>query len=325
MMDMRFAFTFFLISLLAGLGAQTTADFENFGLATGEFLNGSDGSGGFSSGNVFLPNNYNDEFGSWSGWAISAATDAETPGFTNQYSAYTGGGYEGSTAYAVAFAGGTGSLVELEGDAGSGVVEGLYVTNSTYAALSMLNGDMFAKKFGGETGDDPDYFLLTVKKYLNGELSTDSVDFYLADYRFEDNSQDYIVDEWTYLDLSSLGNADSLLFTLSSTDNGQFGMNTPAYFCIDNLTTADMVNSTTVLPANSVSVFPNPATEIWQVDWQLPGEAEARLYDMQGRLLRINRISPGNNRLDAAALPKGMYLLRLQNESGYLLKRLVKQ
>ena len=266
---MRFVFTVLLCAFLTGLGAQTTVDFEQFNLSAGAFLNGSDGSGGFSAGNLFLPNTYNEEFGSWSGWAISATTDTETPGFTNQYSAYTGSGYEGSTTYAVTYTAGTGSVVEMEGEAAGGAVDGMYITNSTYAALSMLNGDMFTKKFGGETGDDPDYFLLTVKKYLGGELSTDSVDFYLADYRFEDNSQDYIVEEWTYLDLSSLGNADSLQFTLSSTDNGQFGMNTPAYFCIDNFTTADMVSNTEALPAGSAAVFPNPATEAWLVDWQL--------------------------------------------------------
>lgn len=325
-MCMRLIFTFLLFSGLSfGLSAQTTVDFEGFGLSAGEFLNGSDGSGGFSSGNVFLPNSYNEAFGAWSGWAISATTDTETPGFTNQYSAYAGGGYDGSTAYAVAFTGSMGSVIELDGDAAGGVVEGLYVTNNTYAALSMLNGDMFTKKFGGETGDDPDYFLLTVKKYLDGALSTDSVNFYLADYRFEDNSQDYIVEDWAYLDLSGLGNADSLLFTLSSTDNGQFGMNTPAYFCIDHLTTADMVSRTNTLPASSVSVFPNPASEAWQVDWQLPGDAEAALYDGQGRLLRKQRLLQGSNRVTAGALPDGVYLLRLQNESGFIVRRLLKQ
>jgi hypothetical protein len=323
---MRFFSTLFLVfTFSASLIGQTTVDFESFGLAEGEFLNDSGNSGGFSVGNVFLPNSYNPDFNAWSGWAISATTDTQTPGFTNDLSAYTGGGCEGSTTYGVSFAGGTGAVMELTGEAAGGLVEGFYITNGTYAALSMLNGDGFAKKFGGETGDDPDFFLLTVKKYLDGVLSTDSVDFYLADYRFEDNSQDYILDEWAYVDLTSLGNADSLLFTLSSTDNGDFGMNTPAYFCIDNLTTADMVNSTSELPVGSASIFPNPATDAWQVDWQLPGAAEAQLFDMQGRLLYASRFVNGANHLEAATLPKGMYLLKLHNESGYLLKRLVKQ
>jgi hypothetical protein len=37
-------------------------------------------------------------------------------------------------------------------------VTGAYFTNTTYAALSMLSGDSFAKKFGGASGDDPDWF-----------------------------------------------------------------------------------------------------------------------------------------------------------------------
>ncbi len=313
------------LTLTAALHAQTTADFENFGLSPGEFLNGSDGSGGFRSGNVFLPNDYNEEFESWSGWAISATTDTETPGFTNQYSAITGGGAEGSDTYALAFASGGSTVMELEGEAAGGAVEGLFVTNSTYAALAMANGDMFAKKFGGESGDDPDFFLLTVKAYRNGELSTDSVDLYLADYRFEDNSQDYILQEWTYLDLTSLGNADSLLFSLTSTDVGQFGINTPTYFCIDNLTTADMISNTRELPASSLSVFPNPATEAWQVDWRLAGQASAQLFDAQGRLIRRLRLQRGNNRIEAAGLSSGLYFLRLENEDGFLSQPLLKQ
>jgi hypothetical protein len=127
-------------------------------------------------------------------------------------------------------------------------VKGMYITNGTFAALSMKNGDIFAKKFGGITGNDPDYFLLTIKAYSNGTLSTNGVDFYLADFRNADNTKDTIITNWTWVDLSSLGNTDSLVFRLSSSDNGQFGMNTPSFFCIDNVITdsdtADFENLT---------------------------------------------------------------------------------
>jgi len=61
----------------------------------------------------------------------------------------------------------------------------------------------------------------------------DSVNFYLADYRFADNDSDYIVNSWKYVDLSTLGGVDTYEFDLSSSDTGAFGMNTPAYFCMD--------------------------------------------------------------------------------------------
>jgi hypothetical protein len=214
----------------------------------------------------------------------------------------------------------------LQGAAAGGAVEGFYVTNGTYPYLSMLEGDGFAKKFGGESGDDPDFFLLTIKKYLGGELGADSVNFYLADYRFEDNSQDYIVEEWTYVDLSTLGNADSLQFTMSSTDNSMFGMNTPAYFCIDDLTTTDMPVSTqrTELPAADLNVFPNPASDTWHAQWGSNQEAEARLMNINGQVLQTFRLRPGTNAIDALTLPAGIYVLQVQSANGYLAKTLFK-
>jgi hypothetical protein len=100
----------------------------------------------------------------------------------------------------------------------------------------MLNGDQFAKKFGGESGNDPDFFKLTIEGEDASNNSVGTVDFYLADYRFADNSKDYIVDSWERVDLSSLKGATELSLEFTSSDNDpQFGLNTPAYAAIDNL------------------------------------------------------------------------------------------
>ncbi|MCW5623505.1 MAG: DUF4465 domain-containing protein [Burkholderiales bacterium] len=102
----------------------------------------------------------------------------------------------------------------------------------------MLNGDFFAKAFGGASGDDPDWFALTITGHDAAGDATGTVDFHLADYRFADNSLDYVVTDWTLVDLSALGTVSSLTFSLSSSDVGDFGMNTPAYFALDNLSVA---------------------------------------------------------------------------------------
>ena len=227
-----------LIIVLAAFGqSQETviSHFENISLETDTFRNGSDGSGGFESGLAFFPNNYNETYGSWSGWAISNKADDTTAGYANQYSAITAVGMDtskGDENYAVSYLSGS-SKIKFT-DTISHQVNGLYVTNSTYAALSMKNGDAYTKQFGGESGDDPDWFKLSIWG-LKDEAETDTIEFYLADYRFDDNSKDYIVDSWQWVDLSSLGKVDSLLFALSSSDVGDWGMNTPAYFCMDNL------------------------------------------------------------------------------------------
>lgn len=302
--------------------AQTVADFENLNLLPNTFLNNAGAPGAFPAGNISLPNNYNAAWMSWDGWAISNRTDTTTPGFLNESSAIAGGGAEGSATYALSYVVGA-STLRLEN---RGTVNGLYVTNNTYAYFSMKDGDAFAKKFGGVTGNDPDFFLLTAKKYLDGQLDADSINFYLADYRFANNAQDYIVDDWTWLDLSSLGNADSLRFTLSSSDVGAFGMNTPAYFCVDNVTTTDLVSSKNPLAFDvSMEIFPNPATDFLSV--RLPEESEAafaQVFDLQGKIGFEKRISGAQNSLDVRSLPSGIYLMRVEQEGKTGLRKFLK-
>ncbi|MCL4191590.1 MAG: DUF4465 domain-containing protein [Thermoguttaceae bacterium] len=214
--------------------------------------------GSFQSGGASFVNRYNTNYGSWSGFAYSNTSDTTTPGFTNQFSAYTGSGFGGAGNYGVGFGHVDGltpgnvtvddlqQLPWLELPNGH-VIQSAYVTNTTYAALSMRDGDFFSKKFGGATGDDPDWFKLTVygtNALGNPLLST--VELFLADYTFTDNSQDYIVDDWMLLDLTPLADAKRLYFNLSSSDKGPWGMNTPAQFAIDDITTGEVPEASTL-------------------------------------------------------------------------------
>jgi hypothetical protein len=205
----------------------------------GAYWNGSDESGGFTSGSAYFLNTNISDWNYWEGWSYSNTIDTTTAGYTNQYSAYTGGAYSGDN-YGVYYEPMMSALAPTITFLSTSpvTVTDAYFTNTTYAALSMLNGDSFAKKFGGETGDDPDWFKLMIRGIDgDGNYTSNSVEFYLADYRFEDNTLDYIVDEWTGVDLSALGPVIGLEFDLSSSDVGAWGMNTPAYVAMDNLNT----------------------------------------------------------------------------------------
>ncbi|MAE60202.1 MAG: PEP-CTERM sorting domain-containing protein [Planctomycetaceae bacterium] len=218
--------------------ATTVADLEDLTLAPESFYNGADLAGGFVSHGAHFGNTFDATFGSWYGFAYSNQTDNTTSGFLNQYSSFAGTDVSGGGNYAVGFdptAGFYGAAPLVTLPAGQ-IPIGAYLTNATYPAISMRDGDPFAKKFGGTTGDDPDWLLLTITGKRADDTVAGIVDFYLADFRSADNSLDYIVDQWTWVDLSSIGQATTLQFTLSSTDNGQFGMNTPAYFTIDSVT-----------------------------------------------------------------------------------------
>lgn len=214
------------------------ADFENNPLESESYWNGSDLSTGFVSGDAWFGNNYDTTYGSWDGFSYSNTTDTITEGYTNQFSAFTGSGKDSDT-YGIAFDGfssnPTISFGAVTGEDYDSTISGAWITNTTYAYLSMTNGDSFAKKFGGDSGDDEDWFLLTITGVTENGYTPNTVEFYLADFRFEDNNQDYIVDNWTWVDFSSLGDVIGLEFSLTSSDVGQYGMNTPAYFAMDDL------------------------------------------------------------------------------------------
>jgi hypothetical protein len=227
----------FLVALTTRAAAATiTFETPALGLATHD--EDWTPAGGFSSGGAFFNNSYESTFGSWAGFALSRETNTTTPGFGNQFSAFAGSGAGGSLQYGVGFIDSfTPFLPTITLPSGEAVLS-LAVTNTTYAALSMRDGDAFAKKFGGVSGNDPDFLLLTITGRDPSLAPTGQVNFYLADFRFADNAQDYIVDEWTTVDVSSFGAGTATVeFTLTSSDNGPFGMNTPAYFAVDHVQT----------------------------------------------------------------------------------------
>ncbi len=312
---MKQTFTLFFFLVFNFSFGQIVSDFETLNIEPDSFLNGSDGSGGFTNGNLFFPNDYNDAWGSWSGWAMSNSTDVTDPEFTNQYSSIVGAGAMQSSNYAVSFVSGE-SILKIDDTTKGDSILGMYITNGTYPYLVIRDGNQFSKKFGGVTGDDPDYFLLTIKKYLDGNLSTDSVDFYLADYRFADNSEDYIIDDWTFVDLSSLGKVDSLSFTMASTDVGQFGINTPTYFCADNITTSEIIQvSNSNLQAQlNVEIFPNPTSDFLFIkNLENQNNMEISIYNMLGQEFQNNTITNYSNSINVQNLPKGTYLIKVQD------------
>ena len=235
--------------------AQTVVDFEELTSFTaessaggGSFFNGNVGSGttnrdGWSSQGVRFSNSYNGDslpaFDFWDGWAYSNVANSTTAGFSNQYAATTGGGADDNgnavagEKYAVAYL--SGSYFDVPDQLQLRSVD---VTNTTFAALSMLNGDSFAKKFGGATGGDPDLFQVTFAGYDSTEatgsvLGTVSVS--LADFRFVDDDDDFVLDHWQTVDLSAISDARSVAIEFASTDVGNFGINTPTYVAVDNI------------------------------------------------------------------------------------------
>lgn len=225
------------IAVATSLASNSSAqqiDFDELNLAENSFFDGY-GSGAVSGewesrGLEFNTNRFGP------GWSYSNVDDPTTAGFGNQWAAITGSGLGGSGNYALANSlSPQGAFVNLDTER---IIESVFVTNSTYAAISMRDGDSFAKPFGGASGNDPDFFKVIFTGFTahNAEGSeTGRVEFYLADYRFDDNRLDFIVDQWENVDLSGLGAVSSFAVSFEGSDVGEFGLNTPAYVAIDNI------------------------------------------------------------------------------------------
>lgn len=216
------------------------------------------------------------EYDSWYGWAVSNKTDTTTPGFLNEHSGFVLGGANpgegigagGSENYGIAY------IVWQDKDwnpipprtsapiiAPPGTqFESAMITNTAYAYHALLGDDgggYFVTAF--TTGD---YFRLDI--YGVDENGQDvnggnPVEFYLADFTdFEegtDDPNDFIVTDWTEVDLTPLTGAVRLEFTMDSTDFDAYGILTPTYFAMDNL----------VFSTDGPNGVPEPSTAVLAV------------------------------------------------------------
>lgn len=308
--------------------AQTTSTFESLTLPKSDtaYINYSDYGEdvGFTDGLAYFPCVYDTSFGYeyWaSGFAYSNMTDSVTSGFMNQYSAKTAIGFAASEKYVVAY--GKENNIRLTGAATGKGLLGFYITNSTYAYNSMRDGDGFSKKFNAT---DKDYFRLDIFAYRKDTLGKDSVSFYLADFRNSDSTKNYIVKDWQWVNLAKIGKADSLYFRLQSTDNGSFGMNTPAYFCMDNF----MTNETGLSIATETSkadfkIYPNPATEKITIESSIKSQQQVSVLDVLGHNIANYEMNAESLEINLSGFAPGTYLLLFRNGNQTASTRFVKQ
>ena len=309
---------------------------ENIVFDEDTFYNGSDGAGGFMISHLFFPNSFNPSWGSWSGWSVSSMYDTVTAGYTNQYSSVRRpmssipeSDWQFETIHLVNN-GQTNSIRSPYFNDDDEGIFGLvrlpapvrfYITNATYAALDMLEGSSFSKKFGGENGADPDFLRLLVKSIssTNQVIHTDTI--YLADFRFEDNSQDYILKDWQMADIMPCDRVD---FQLQSSDVGQFGMNTPAYFCLSMA--QDLTNLVSEQSLASISVYPNPTNNILNIQSDASIE-HVEMITMDGRVLANfdQEIVSNNYTVDVSSFVPGIYFARVYTSNGKVVSKFIKQ
>ncbi|MGZ3883761.1 MAG: T9SS type A sorting domain-containing protein [Bacteroidia bacterium] len=301
------------------MSAQVVADFESFSLPANSYYKDTTGADFQTTNAVFRYDWTTGSFPYWSGGsAYTNKHDSSNGGYANLYNCIAYMGYSNSNYYITTQDKG---IIKLK--APNNYVNGFYVTNTTYAFKSMKSGDSFAKKFGGPSGNDPDWFKLTVRGYLGGILKPDSSTFYLADYRFSNNASDYIVQNWQYVNCYNLGAVDSIKFFLSSSDVGSFGMNTPGFFSIDNFSTTQGVGINELSSSEKVRIYPNPAHDVISVQLNQSStfEGQVKLFNSIGAEIGTLPEVKGNTiTLNIAELPAGIYFMEANGKTVKFIK-----
>jgi hypothetical protein len=87
---------------------------------------------------------------------------------------------------------------------------------------------------------------------------------------------------------------------------------------------ASTININKIAPASIVKLFPNPVKNHLTIETSTKLETTLTLYSIQGQLLMTKPFREQTT-LDLNQYPKGVYLLKFENEAGQIVKRFIKE
>ncbi len=186
----------------------------------------------FVSGNFRFTTNSNSSYPAWAFIGVSRQTDTVFASYdTDQFHNVVGHGVDNSPTFAIANIAphlGVTSIYPLDSTSNQSI-KGMYITNSSCTYNSIINGDYMETPF--KQGDS---LILVIDGLVNDSI-INTAHYSLADYRSNESIDHYALNTWQWIDLSNLGEVDELQFNIIGSRNGDWGLNSPAYFSFDNL------------------------------------------------------------------------------------------
>lgn len=129
---------------------------------------------------------------------------------------------------------------------------------------------------------------------------------------------DHFVSESYLAELSlDLEIGDHFLYTRVQNEEGTWSIQVVRSFSVGTVSTEEeeLLNST--------KVYPNPATDLLNVENDVFGVLEVRLFDANGKAIDAVQLANGN--LDLSGVTSGIYLLQIETEGGRLSRKIVVQ
>lgn len=195
----------------------------------------------FSAGGMVLSQwNYRTDIeGVSEGWWYTFSNQCSVYNTDSQDGANKGAGAGGSNTFAV--------INGFEGEYSDGVGSFRFTNGAEYRVVAM---DICPTSYvygciteGNAFGNNPDksleevggWFKIIATGYDAEGNETASVEKYICDYRSSIRPVK-ISSTWENWDLSGLGRVNEVKFNFEGSDSGAYGLNTPAYMALDNIT-----------------------------------------------------------------------------------------
>ena len=210
-------------------GEAVTATLENLYLDNESHWNGSKGNGYFLSGSYKFHNGGQPQYNFYYDCMYSNETATTYSGLQDQWRNIVGKGYDNSENYGISYPQ-KGTIDVMNKENGDNI-RGFYITNTAWVYDAVKKGDGMSNEPGGFKKGD--YFKLIIKG-KKADNTESQVEYYLADYRAENEADHYVLDTWQWVDLSSLGEVKSVSFKMEGTKKNNYGLTTPTYFAFDN-------------------------------------------------------------------------------------------
>jgi hypothetical protein len=194
---------------------------------------------------------------------------------------------------------------------------GTMIPGESGASITMTESGFYSvfvqNEFGCSSTSEPYLYCPPVQIFWNSAADQLSV---------EDVYDTY---QWFYNGVLLQG---AITYYLISPPNGVYELQvTNSYGCV---TTSNMITVNVGVEdiglEDQLNVYPNPVTDVLNVQWNNTSEAASlSIRDLSGRLILSERGGNGNAAIDLSELSSGNYILELQTQTGTLRKHIVKQ
>ncbi|MDL2228024.1 DUF4465 domain-containing protein [Bacteroidales bacterium OttesenSCG-928-K03] len=200
----------------------------------------------FFSGSFSFTNTYMASWSAWGGFSYSNMTGTNfdpNNWFEHQFRSVVGSGANNSDNFAVVYPYGFQTEINVMHNEEGDIVSGVYVTNAAYTQNSIINGDSYMGDpftqgdfykilFIADTRRDTGISRTDARSCVS---TTDTIEYYLADYRSTNPNEHYSLTEWQWIDLSALGKVQKIKISVDASRKDSYGLTLPAYLCLDEV------------------------------------------------------------------------------------------